>query len=129
MMSHVMQSTTGWAPLTSSTEALSDSQVMIRVHGELDMATGDTFRHLIRSTIAAGHSNMVVDMSGVAFCDSEGLSALVDATRHAETAGGLLTLVGLHPRVAKVIRITCLDQCLHIASPTQIETSLRASGK
>ncbi|WP_192809441.1 STAS domain-containing protein [Actinomadura rudentiformis] len=90
---------------------------MIRVHGELDMATGDAFRRLVSSTIAGGHSKVVVEMSGVTFCDSEGLSALLDATRHAEAAGGLLTLVDLHPRVAKVIRITCLDRCLHIAAP------------
>ncbi|MFG2006800.1 STAS domain-containing protein [Spirillospora sp. NPDC048911] len=50
---------------------------MLSARGELDLATAGSFRDLLVETIGKGCPNVVVDMSGVTFCDSQGLSALL----------------------------------------------------
>jgi anti-sigma B factor antagonist len=73
--------------------------------GELEAALASAARH--RATV-------VVDMSQTAYCDSSGLSALVQAARTASASSGRLLLAARSPTVLRVLAITGLDQLFQV---------------
>ncbi|MEW1698453.1 STAS domain-containing protein [Streptomyces sp. NPDC093249] len=74
--------------------------------GELDHHTADLLRDPLDGALDAGRSRLVVDCSGLEFCDSTGLNVLLAARLRAEAAGGGVHLVAMRPAVARVFRIT-----------------------
>ncbi|MFF8838466.1 STAS domain-containing protein [Streptomyces sp. NPDC015130] len=74
--------------------------------GELDHHTAELLRTPLESALDAGRSRLVVDCSGLDFCDSTGLNVLLGARLRADAAGGGVHLVAMRPAVARVFRIT-----------------------
>lgn len=62
-----------------------------------------------------GVKYMVIDLSGVKYCDSSGLSAILVANRMCNNQGGSFVLTGLEEPVRKLIAISQLDSILNIA--------------
>jgi anti-sigma B factor antagonist len=61
-----------------------DGAVRLSLAGELDLATRDDLRDRVQETLAAtSPRHLIIDMAGVTFCDSSGMSALVRATKSA----------------------------------------------
>ena len=56
-----------------------------------------------------GASRLVVDMSGVTFCDSSGLGALLDVRRAAGDAGVAMVLRAVSRQVARLLDLTDAD--------------------
>ncbi|MEU2118775.1 STAS domain-containing protein [Streptomyces sp. NPDC058700] len=77
--------------------------------GELDHHTSELLRAPLDDALEAGRSRLVVDCSGLEFCDSTGLNVLLGARLGAEAAGGGVHLVGMRPAVARVFQITGAD--------------------
>jgi anti-sigma B factor antagonist len=88
---------------------------VVRVGGELDIATTPRLREQLVAAIAERGANVVLDLSGVAFLDSTGLGVLVGVLKRARTLGGDLRLAGAQPAVRRVFEITALDRTLPIA--------------
>lgn len=61
-----------------------------------------------------GTRNIILDMSEVEFVDSSGLSAILVGHRLCTNKQGLLTVCQLHPNVDRLIKISQLDNVLHI---------------
>jgi anti-sigma B factor antagonist len=76
--------------------------------GELDLATAVGFEARTDELLSAGRDRLVVDLSGLTFCDSVGLNALVRARNRCHQRGGWLRVSGTRGQVAHVIRITGL---------------------
>jgi anti-sigma B factor antagonist len=57
---------------------------------------------------------LIIDLSGVDFCDSSGLSALLIAERKMREHGGAVKLVGVHKKVLTLIKISHLDRAFQI---------------
>ncbi|MGW6395627.1 STAS domain-containing protein [Streptomyces sp. NPDC055103] len=74
--------------------------------GELDHHTAELLRTPLDAALDAGRSRLVVDCSGLDFCDSTGLNVLLGARLRADAAGGGVHLVAMRPAVARVFRIT-----------------------
>ena len=66
-----------------------------------------------------GKSNIILDLSGVKYADSSGLSALLRANSMCEQDGGIFVVCGLNEHVEKLINITHLDRVLTILPTTQ----------
>ncbi|WP_168212217.1 STAS domain-containing protein [Actinomadura rubteroloni] len=95
---------------TTMRVAPGDGETMhLAVHGELDLATWAAFRDLLVS-VADLWPRVVIDASGLTFCDARGLAALVAGAVRAERRGGRITLAHLRPNVAKVLRLAGLDR-------------------
>lgn len=77
----------------------------------------------IKSEVVAlyqtGTVNLILDLSGVKYVDSSGLSAFLLANRAAKQVEGLLVLVGLNEHVSKLIHISKLDQVFEILPTIQ----------
>ncbi|UED85775.1 STAS domain-containing protein [Streptomyces profundus] len=66
---------------------------VLRVVGELDLATSPTVRQRVHDAVADGHRRLVLDLSEVLFCDSSGVGVLVGARRLMRSCAGELRLI------------------------------------
>jgi anti-sigma B factor antagonist len=85
--------------------------VVVSLAGELDISCAAHLRRgMVRALASMESPHVVVDLRGVGFCDSSGLSILVSAAHSAEAKGGRLELSGLQPRMTRVLSITGLNR-------------------
>ena len=95
--------------LTASVETSTGPVTRLDVGGELDLTTAARFGALLADTITADRPSVVIDASRLRFCDSHGLAVLEMADALARVCGGTVRLTGVRPLVAKVLRITGLE--------------------
>jgi anti-sigma B factor antagonist len=80
------------------------------VHGEIDLYTVPRLQRELASALAGGGKpRLIVDLSGVDFCDSTGVNALLAAHRQARDSGGDLELAAPRPAVRKILQVTGLE--------------------
>ncbi|WP_052434197.1 STAS domain-containing protein [Streptacidiphilus melanogenes] len=84
-------------------------ECVLRLRGELDHDTAPALRAELRRCEGAGSTRVLVDCSSLGFCDSTGLSVLLDARARANVRGAAIVLVGLAPVVARIFEITGAD--------------------
>ncbi|NDU71491.1 anti-sigma factor antagonist [Actinomadura sp. DSM 109109] len=82
----------------------------VTARGELDIASSAAFGIELARLIGERGPDVVVDVSGLTFCDARGLAALVAADELARRSGGTVTLTGPRPQMAKILRLTGLDR-------------------
>jgi anti-sigma B factor antagonist len=100
----------------------------VEVGGEVDMTSAPTLRDHLLGHIGLGEPCVVVDLSGVEFMDSTGLSALVVAYRQADEIGSSVVVAGAQPAVRRVLEITQLDVLLeHQDDVADAVAAVRAS--
>ncbi|NDU71871.1 anti-sigma factor antagonist [Actinomadura sp. DSM 109109] len=85
-----------------------DSCVLIRVGGEIDYLTADSFRDHVLSHAAAPW-RIILDLQDVEFCDSSGLGALVSLWKTVTAEGGRLVLACPSPVCRRILQRTGLD--------------------
>ena len=85
--------------------------------GEIDLYTAPRLQSELAAVIAsaAPASRVVVDMSGVEFCDSTGMNVLLSCLRQARERGGELELAAPRPAVRKILSVTGLDAVFTVA--------------
>ncbi|MDT0268218.1 STAS domain-containing protein [Streptomyces sp. DSM 44915] len=66
---------------------------VLRVVGELDLATSPSVRQRVHDAVADGRRRLVLDLSEVLFCDSSGVGVLVGARRLMRSCAGELRLI------------------------------------
>lgn len=82
--------------------------VVVSVHGELDLASAATLRHRLLGLFALPVTSVTLDLSGVSFMDSTGLSVLVGAERLAAERGIAMDVEGAGSQVAWMLSLTGL---------------------
>lgn len=87
---------------------------VLSVSGELDFATTAALRVEIANVLSATTTPVIIDLSGVSFCDASGLALLVGAQRRARLGGRTLVLAGPRPTVLKLLHITGLDRAFSV---------------
>ncbi|MDT9682421.1 STAS domain-containing protein [Streptomyces sp. TRM76323] len=88
--------------------------VLLRVEGELDHHTAGQLREAFASVPFGTSRGVVVDLSGLEYCDSTGLTVLITAYHRATSAGSTLSIVGLRPGLERVFRIAGIDQVISL---------------
>jgi anti-sigma B factor antagonist len=102
------RSTRGYATGTG------DGTVIVKVRGELDLATAEGLYQRGRAAIRRDVRLLLLDLSAVSFCDSRGLSAFVRIANDADEVGCRYGLIAPRPLIVKVLRITGLNKRLPI---------------
>jgi anti-sigma B factor antagonist len=95
-------------------EALDDRTHLITVTGEIHVSTAPEFSRLLNEAIESGKTQVVLDLSGVEFIDSTGLSVLLNGLRRVTRRGGRMALVCTNPTVLRLFVITRLDSTFKI---------------
>lgn len=89
-----------------------DGYAVIGLTGRLTATGAPLLRNAVSDLIAAGESNIVIDMAGLLFVDSSGLGALVGGLKSARVAGGDLRIAAVPEAVQTVLHLTNLDRVL-----------------
>lgn len=101
-------------PLPDTLQIETTAEGTLRVTGSLDLATAPRLRTALAQALATQSGCLVLDVTGLAFCDSSGLSALVDAHNQLDGQGNLV-LLGASDQLRQVLRITNLDSTFTLA--------------
>lgn len=76
--------------------------------GDLDLGTVPRVRQRLSDELARGWTNVILDMSEVAYADSSAFSLLVWLDRELEPRGGKLVLAGANTNVGRVLELSGL---------------------
>jgi anti-anti-sigma factor len=91
----------------AATPADGDVTVMT-VRGHLDIDSSPQLRSALEGLLSTDVRRLVLDLGGLGFCDSVGLSALVDAHRAVQARGGFVRLAAPSPFLTRVLGVVGL---------------------
>jgi anti-anti-sigma factor len=104
-------------PAEASLSVLSRAAFTIaRLEGDLDIATAPPLRERLLGVLGPGVRLLIIDLSGVSFCDAAGLAVLIGAQRRTIARGIIVRLAAPRPQLAKLLRITGLDRSFTICA-------------
>ncbi|MGC4746260.1 STAS domain-containing protein [Micromonospora sp. DT201] len=103
--------------------SVGDQVVLVRVTGEVDIATVGAFRSALWS--APARPVLQLDLSELRLLSAAGVRALLAAHLRVRARGGELVLVDPSPVVARVLRATGLHRVMPILQPTQVVEAAR----
>jgi anti-sigma B factor antagonist len=88
------------------------THVVVCLTGELDLDSRSSVEAALSALPAGSPGHIVLDMSGLTFCDCSGLAVLVAAAARQADGGGSLRLVNATGQVARMITLCELDDLL-----------------
>ncbi|MEU2424975.1 STAS domain-containing protein [Streptomyces sp. NPDC007851] len=87
---------------------------VLGVLGELDHITAARLRDRVAELTLRPGQRLVLDLAGMEFCDSSGITALIAARNHAQAARADIALAAVPARTLRVLRMVGLDQIFAI---------------
>jgi anti-sigma B factor antagonist len=96
---------------------------IVRLAGDLDVATTPALRERLLTAFSPGIRLLIIDLSGVSFCDVSALAALIGMQRRARGLGITVRLAAPRPQVARLLRITGLDRSFRVRAT--VDNALR----
>lgn len=87
---------------------------VVALKGRLVMADVPQVRQRLLATVERGNGKLVLDLGGVEFMDSSGLSVLVSVLKATRLRNGELVLLHLNPTVRSLIELTRLHRVFAI---------------
>ncbi|WP_326836161.1 STAS domain-containing protein [Amycolatopsis rhabdoformis] len=101
-------------PALDITTATGSGATVVTAAGEIDTAVSDSLRDALAAALEARPEVLVADLSEVPFCDSSGLSALIDIRGRAIEAGTAFRIVTRQRGLLRPISLLHLDTVLEI---------------
>jgi anti-sigma B factor antagonist len=92
------------------------------VAGEIDMATAPDLEQAALALLDERPRRLVLDFSGVPFCDSSGIGMLVRLYNKATVSGCRLSIRQPTPNVRAILDMTALTKIFHIDDPADPPT-------
>ena len=92
-----------------------DGSVVLRVAGEVDMATAPELEAHVRKALDRDEPTVLVDLTEVTFIDSSGIAALTGLHRQLEERRRRLTILGLNDVTRRPFEVLKLDEVLDLA--------------
>ncbi|MEU0117560.1 STAS domain-containing protein [Streptomyces bobili] len=83
---------------------------VIELAGELDHHTAPQVRAALPGLDLGRGKQLTLDLGGLTFCDSSGITLLIAARNHALAANATIALVAVPDRVSRIFRLVGLDQ-------------------
>lgn len=78
--------------------------------GELDLYTAPRLQQALAALLGEQElDRVVVDLSGVEFCDSTGMNVLLSGMKRVRERGGVFELAAPRPAVQRILQVTGLD--------------------
>jgi anti-sigma B factor antagonist len=92
----------------------SPAEAVVSLAGEIDLSTAPRLSSAVGDLLAEPPDRVVLDMTGVTFCDSQGLGTLIVLSRKASMAQSCLVLTNVADFLLRVLDITGLRPALMI---------------
>ena len=87
---------------------------VVTASGELDLYTAPRLQTALAALLREPVDRVVVDLSGVEFCDSTGMNVLLAAMKRVKENGGTFELAAPRPAVRRILQVTGLDTVFDI---------------
>ncbi|MGW0605840.1 STAS domain-containing protein [Streptomyces sp. NPDC002644] len=87
----------------------------LTVTGPLDLTTAAALGRGVENALSE-HPTVILDLTGVTFCDSSGLNTLLRLRRHAQDTGGQLVLAAPPPQMLRLLTLTGTDSIFPLHS-------------
>lgn len=97
------------------TEEEADRLTVAILTGPLDLHTAPTFYEQA-TQILDRRPSLLLDLSGITFCDSSGLNALLRLYRYAQHAGGRVAVAGPPAQLTRMLSVTGMDTVLPVCA-------------
>ncbi|WP_329145563.1 STAS domain-containing protein [Streptomyces sp. NBC_01456] len=97
------------SPLKITTRDAATGPV-VEIFGDLDHASAAALRALIPTIALQPGQRLVLDLSGMEFCDSSGITALLAARNRTQAAQADIALAAVPANTLRVLRLVGLDQ-------------------
>ncbi|MEH3141755.1 MAG: STAS domain-containing protein [Mycobacterium kyogaense] len=91
-----------------------DATVVLQVEGDLDVLTAPTLGTYLDIALADAPKTLIVDITGVGFLSSAGISMLVETHRLTERGGISLRVVADGPATARPLRMMKIDEIIDL---------------
>ncbi|CAL9664409.1 hypothetical protein SUDANB176_07148 [Streptomyces sp. enrichment culture] len=88
--------------------------LVLEVAGDLDYTNAQRLRHAAQETAPSPGRCLTVDLGGLGFCDSSGITALIAVRNHALATGNEMALVAVPAATRRLLHMTGLDQVFDI---------------
>lgn len=85
-------------------------RALLTVSGEIDYHSVPALTQAALGVIDQGRPHLLLDLSGVGFCDSSGLNAIILILNHARGHEGSLALACAPPRLERLLALTGVDK-------------------
>jgi anti-sigma B factor antagonist len=106
-----------------------DDHAIVTISGEIDLYTAPRLhRELVGLLDDSMPARVVIDMSGVEFCDSTGMNVLLSCLRRAREQGGELEIAAPKPAVRKILQVTGLDSVFTVVEDADAPGLSRLDG-
>jgi anti-sigma B factor antagonist len=83
---------------------------LVEVTGRLTSFESSVFRDAIQRLLDEGHTNILLNLTGLEYLDSSGIGELVRNYMAVVKKGGVMKVVGLAPKVEEILKVTQLYQ-------------------
>lgn len=91
---------------------------IVNIAGRFVMADAPEAREKLKAIIEAGERQLVVDLSGVTFIDTSGLSVLISAYKQIRAGNGRMVLCGIPGNVRTLLELTRLNEIFELFAST-----------
>ncbi|MCX4751030.1 STAS domain-containing protein [Kitasatospora sp. NBC_01287] len=112
------------SPLTITARDAATGPVL-EITGDLDHHTAPQLRQAVDALTLTGSRLLVLDLGGLDFCDSSGITALLAARNIAAERGADIALAAVPANPARILRIVGLDQVFTIHPDADAATVAR----
>lgn len=98
---------------TFELNAVGDVRVL-EFRGRVDAHVTPDTRARVLELVASGHDLLVIDLEGVEFVDSSGLSVFITALKRASESGGEAVMSRVSPPVRSLLELTRLHRIFRV---------------
>ncbi|MER6398597.1 STAS domain-containing protein [Kitasatospora sp. NPDC001603] len=116
----------GTSVLRTTSSRIPGWAVVCCLHGEVDHDQKEKLESSLAEAVKAGQPRLIVDLSGLTFCDCASLNALLQTRQDAEAAGERLILAAPSPPVRRLLEITGTDEVF--ATCDSVRAALATAG-
>ena len=101
-----------------------DDHTIVTICGEIDLYTAPRLHSELAAVLVEGMpARVLIDMSGVEFCDSTGMNVLLSCLRRVRERGGELEIASPKPAVRKILQVTGLDSVFTLVGDANMSRS------
>jgi anti-sigma B factor antagonist len=91
-----------------------DGDHVVVATGEIDVCSAPKLWETVSLLIERGHLDVVLDLAGVEFMDSQGIAVIVRALKHVQPMGGTVTVRSPRAQVSTVLEISGLTELIRV---------------